>query len=113
MLSRAMPQPGQVHRNYKTMKCRFWDAGTCRMGDLCNFAHSDKEILQNTAQKFQGGLQTVAGPFGASAQKVSTQQLLQQDSLPMGSVNIFLFDRIQAHLSVGLGRRCTKTNAIV
>lgn len=36
--------------NYKTKRCRHFDAGRCRLGGLCNFAHGDEELRQFKAQ---------------------------------------------------------------
>ena len=30
--------------NYKTKKCRHYEIGKCKLGNLCNFAHGDQEL---------------------------------------------------------------------
>ena len=31
-------------RNYKTRRCRHFDAGRCRLEELCNFAHGEEDV---------------------------------------------------------------------
>lgn len=34
-------------RFYKTKGCRFWEAGNCKLGDKCRFAHDDRRAMAN------------------------------------------------------------------
>lgn len=38
--------------NYKTKRCRHFDAGKCKLGGLCNFAHGDEELRQFKTEEF-------------------------------------------------------------
>jgi hypothetical protein len=35
--------------NYRTVQCKFWEQGQCRMGDECNFAHDTPAPIPSAA----------------------------------------------------------------
>eukprot|EP00742_Colponemidia_sp_Colp-10_P000597 GILJ01000653.1.p1 GENE.GILJ01000653.1~~GILJ01000653.1.p1 ORF type:complete len:293 (-),score=23.12 GILJ01000653.1:327-1205(-) len=47
----TMLPPGQSHPNYKTVKCKFFEQGTCKFGAKCSFAHGDQDMRAKHAEQ--------------------------------------------------------------
>ena len=72
-LEASGPQP-----NYKTRACRHFDAGKCKLGGLCNFAHGDAELKLYRRRAHEGvGAGAPSGPgLPAQPPTPNKQQLL-------------------------------------
>jgi hypothetical protein len=40
----------QTYSNYKTIKCKYFDLGSCKNGDKCSFAHGEVDLRAGSQQ---------------------------------------------------------------
>lgn len=52
--------------NYKTKPCRHFDAGKCKLGGLCNFAHGDAELKLYRRKAHEGDDAAKSSPLKSS-----------------------------------------------
>lgn len=65
----GMTQDGQRPHNYRTKACRYFQMGSCKNGDRCNFIHTMEGAGGGGGGMMNGGQQFGQQQFGGGMQQ--------------------------------------------